>query len=320
MVFSFTSCTKAEAAWQEQFDTGLRYMSELEYESAIQAFNEAIKIDPKQAPAYISLAEVYVRLEDYTSAHSTLDKAIAEIGETDELIIAKDKTSQQEQDSSSKNDFDFSALENTIVRTEKEDYTEYGYDENDRLIKQTDYYSDGSLNCWRIYEYDENNNVVKSTCYEYDGSIRHWYENEYDNSGYCIKTTFYDSYGFIYKWYINEFDENGNCVKTVWYDYDESVYQWIVYEYDNNGNCIKESTYDANDLPFLTRVVDENGYIVEYIGYGTDGSIQYWYTVEYPENDGPVQTWHSPFSDVNVWEEADKDAFLYNRTEILPLS
>lgn len=39
--------------WQEQYDLGLRYLSEGNYEEAIIAFTVAIEIDPRQALAYV---------------------------------------------------------------------------------------------------------------------------------------------------------------------------------------------------------------------------------------------------------------------------
>ena len=45
-----TACGQnAEAAWQEQYDLGVRYLSEGSYEEAVIAFTAAIDIDPKRA-------------------------------------------------------------------------------------------------------------------------------------------------------------------------------------------------------------------------------------------------------------------------------
>lgn len=45
--------------WQEQYDLGVRYLSEGNYEEAIIAFTVAIEIDPKQAPAYAGRGDAY---------------------------------------------------------------------------------------------------------------------------------------------------------------------------------------------------------------------------------------------------------------------
>lgn len=46
--------------WQEQYDLGVRYLSEGNYKEAIIAFTAAIEIDPKQALAYVGRGDAYV--------------------------------------------------------------------------------------------------------------------------------------------------------------------------------------------------------------------------------------------------------------------
>ena len=49
-----------QLTWQEQYDLGVRYLSEGNYEEAIIAFTAAIEIDPKRAPAYVGRGDAYV--------------------------------------------------------------------------------------------------------------------------------------------------------------------------------------------------------------------------------------------------------------------
>lgn len=49
----------ASHSWQEQYDLGMRYLSEGNYAEAIIAFTAAIEIDPKQAPAFIGRGQAY---------------------------------------------------------------------------------------------------------------------------------------------------------------------------------------------------------------------------------------------------------------------
>lgn len=71
--------------WQEQYDLGVRYLSEGNYQEAILAFTAAIDIDPKQAPAYIGRGDAYVKSgeteENLTAAKTDYEKAI-ELDET----------------------------------------------------------------------------------------------------------------------------------------------------------------------------------------------------------------------------------------------
>lgn len=48
------------ATWQEQYDLGMRYLAEGNYSDAVIAFTLAIKIDPKQALAYVGRGDAYV--------------------------------------------------------------------------------------------------------------------------------------------------------------------------------------------------------------------------------------------------------------------
>ena len=43
----------SESGWREQYDLGLRYLEEEEYEQAIVAFTEAIGMDPKQPEVFL---------------------------------------------------------------------------------------------------------------------------------------------------------------------------------------------------------------------------------------------------------------------------
>ncbi len=58
LMFSASAC-KSQPTWQEQYDLGIRYLSEGNYEEAIIAFTAAIEIDPQQALAYIGRADAY---------------------------------------------------------------------------------------------------------------------------------------------------------------------------------------------------------------------------------------------------------------------
>lgn len=61
-----------EMDWQNQYDLGIRLLSEGKYEEAIVAFQAAIQIDPKKADAYVGLADVYIAMEDGQAAADIL--------------------------------------------------------------------------------------------------------------------------------------------------------------------------------------------------------------------------------------------------------
>lgn len=162
--------------WQEQYDLGIRYLSEGYYEEAIIAFTAAIEIDPKRAEAYVgrgnayiglgetednlsvaqadyekaleldsklidtylSLANVHILQKDFVKANEVIECGIKECGSLDELVYLKNK----------------------IFRDSKKDY---------EIILPVDYsvvYQSGDIiNVGEIlYEVTKNNNQYQNYC------------------------------------------------------------------------------------------------------------------------------------------------------------
>ena len=65
---------------EEQLNLGAKYLSELDYEQAIVAYEAVIKIDPKCEEAYLALADVYIATGEFEKAEEVLKKAEEEIG------------------------------------------------------------------------------------------------------------------------------------------------------------------------------------------------------------------------------------------------
>lgn len=59
LLVMFSGC-QARPTWQEQYDLGMRYLTESNYEQAVIAFTAAIEIDPNQAGSYVGRADAYV--------------------------------------------------------------------------------------------------------------------------------------------------------------------------------------------------------------------------------------------------------------------
>lgn len=84
LLLGLCACSKKveEPTWQEQFDLGVRYLSEGNYEEAILTFTAAIEIDPMQAETYEKLADAYLALGNLDSALQTLRDGFAATGDT----------------------------------------------------------------------------------------------------------------------------------------------------------------------------------------------------------------------------------------------
>ena len=83
MVCYLGACAaNTENQWQEQYDLGVRYLSEGNYEEAIIAFTVAIEIDAQKPEGYHGLADVYVARGDIDAAITTLNQGYEETGDS----------------------------------------------------------------------------------------------------------------------------------------------------------------------------------------------------------------------------------------------
>lgn len=95
LILMLCACgSKVSTTWQEQYDLGMQYLSDGNYEEAIIAFNAAIEIDPKRTEAYLSLADAYIATEDYESARATLERALEQV---DDIEVIQRKLDEIEE-------------------------------------------------------------------------------------------------------------------------------------------------------------------------------------------------------------------------------
>lgn len=95
LILGLCACGQMEeTTWQEQYDLGVRYLSEGNYEEAIVAFTAAIEIDPKRPEAYAKAAEAYEVLGDLDSARAILEQGYQATG--DETLRSVKEESEPE--------------------------------------------------------------------------------------------------------------------------------------------------------------------------------------------------------------------------------
>lgn len=72
LIVGLCACSKKveEPTWQEQYDLGVRYLSEGNYQEAIIAFTAAIEIDEMGILAYLGRGDSYIELLEYAKAKS----------------------------------------------------------------------------------------------------------------------------------------------------------------------------------------------------------------------------------------------------------
>lgn len=84
-----------EQRLKRQLSLGEKYLSEMNYEDAILAYERAILIDSKSVDAYVGLANAYIGLEDYDMANDIVEYGIGLIGERKTLLNLLDDIQEE---------------------------------------------------------------------------------------------------------------------------------------------------------------------------------------------------------------------------------
>ena len=100
----FVTGNSPERKLAEQLDLAEGYLSELDYENAIVAYEAAIEIDPGCRDAYLGLADIYIEQEDYEEAAKILEEGLAQtdssailrkLEEVEELLAEKEELAEE---------------------------------------------------------------------------------------------------------------------------------------------------------------------------------------------------------------------------------
>ncbi len=303
MILTLCACgKKSGTGWQEQYDLGVRYLSEGNYEEAVIAFTAAIEIDPKRpeaflgrgsayigagetaenlaaaqadyekalelddtsAEAYLGLADVYIRQGEYDKAQELLRQALEKLGDDPDI---SDKLAE---------------LENGDVT-----------DSQGRIRRTMHYNGSGALIGYFTYTYDADGSQKTVTAYDAAGNQVDYGENTWDQNGDVLRETYYGEYIGEDTVWLQRIDseytdnEDGSSVEEqVYYDKDGSVLEHGRNYYDSEHRCIRIETYDLDGslLSYHTFEYDEAGRDIRHNQYMADGTLVGYTTIEYGEN------------------------------------
>lgn len=73
------------ASWQEEYDLGVKYLEDGNYQEAVLSFTAAIEIEPNHPEAYLSLSDAYMGLGDTDAAKQALEDGLTACGEQEAL-------------------------------------------------------------------------------------------------------------------------------------------------------------------------------------------------------------------------------------------
>lgn len=257
--------------WQKQYDLGVHYLSEGNYEEAIIVFTAAIEIDPKQAPAYVGRGDAYVLSGEtevnLTAAQADYETAIALeetlpngwLGLADVYIRRGDyeKAIDVLRDALDKAGKD-QAIAEKIAEMEGGTFTDSA-----GKTRRSNHYENGELIEYWVYEYDRTGNNIRTICYDASNVIKNTEEAEFDKNGNEIRN-------------VTTHSDSGGCrVET--------------FTYDATGRRVRidaEDTYNGEeqDTSYTLITYDDVARTETHAYYQSDGTVQGKFVIEYDAN------------------------------------
>ena len=290
LLLGAVGCGSEGEKWQEQYDLGVRYLSEGNYEEAILAFTAAIEIDPKQTLAYIGRGEAYIGSgeteENLAAALTDYEKAVeldeinadAWLGLADVYIRRSefDKAEEVLRQALEK------AADSGKIQEKLDDMEKGNISDASGKIHRESYYEDGKLTWYAVYTYDEQGRQETITSYDEAGAQIDFVEMRYDERG-----------NQVYGWVVSvegeftdgafEYNEQNQMIRAT---YLEGPSGDVFYEYDAKGNQIKETYYDQNKLSvyIIIREYNDQNRVISEQHYNVDGTLTQKVTWEYDED------------------------------------
>lgn len=254
-------------SWQEQYDIGVRYLSEGKYAEAIIAFTAAIEIDPKQAPAYVGRGDAYVLS-----------------GETEENLEAAQVDYEQAIAQDASNAEAYLGLADVYIRRGE-------YDKATEILKRGLDATGGDQSIADKLEEMEGENITDSSgrvrrmnAFDGNGDLIWWHEYKYlDEIGLEQVITSYDVNGNQTGQVTEKYGDNGEPLVSLWYFTDTGIVGRDEYEYDEQGNEIRIVTYEPSGemSSYSTKEYSAEGYLLRENAYSPNGELWNYTLYEY---------------------------------------
>ena len=313
------SVTQSGPSWQEQYDLGLRYLSDGNYEAAILAFTAAIEIDPNRPEAYIGRGDAYIAsgetaenlaaaLADYQAA-LTLDETLADAW----LGIADVYIRQEKYDLALEN------LKEALEKTEHNDKIvskieeiEGGEDlDSSGTVRRSRVYRDGILSSMSIY--DAEGRITYSEIYDEDGSINNYNKFEYSADGLTRKQLAYLPDDTLWTIHIYTYGSNGNLERSDLFDVEDGdpnryrYHCYNIYTYDEQGQQIKSTRYeDDGELRFyIDYEYNSDGTLSRSTQFSADGTIEEYSIYSYDSSGNCTTEIHTQDGSVHIYTESE---------------
>lgn len=276
----------AEPSWQDQYELGIRLLNEGNYDEAVLAFTAAIRIDPKQAAAYVGRGDAYVGWE--AEARNTAEEAAGEGEElvlsdvtvgTGDTVYSLEELLQQAAD-------DYQEALELLESGEASDTSELQEEEineklADTLIELAEILlenpeEEGNLE--KAQEYLEQAAELTTDPEKLDHirELTEKIEREEQAAqparlpvGYRMVTEYQEDSGELPQgWTRLEYDEEGRKIREINVDADGNDLDTNIFAYDKNGHELPWYYISAENW-----IYDDNGLVVETASQKSDGSM-----------------------------------------------
>lgn len=121
---------------------------------------------------------------------------------------------------------------NQVMRQDPDGgYVEFVYDSAGKVLRRTDYTSNGQESMRIEYGYDRAGNQISEQWY-YDGSVNALDISSYNENNQLTQISYCNASGVVAEYETYEYDENGNLINSTYFDRDNYIMSWVDYTYD----------------------------------------------------------------------------------------
>lgn len=254
-IIVLVGCSSKIDSWQENYDLGIRYLSEGNYAEAIIAFTAAIEIDEKNIAAYLGRAESYIGSGETAENLSYALKDYEKVAELDETVSAAYLGMADVYIRQGEYDKALEILENAPDSAKNDEVTakiaelKSGSvsDSSGKIRKMSTYDASGNLMWYHEYSYNENGTQNSVSHHIADGTITKTIDILFDEQGNEIQSYYYVSDSGLLGRITNEFDDKGQILKSCHYDYEtDELEQYYINEYNAQGQEIKSTNFSPD--------------------------------------------------------------------------
>ena len=312
-----TGFASDEGTWQEQYDLGVRYLAEGNYQEAILAFNAAIEVDPKNAQPYIGRAKAIVLSgeteENLAAARADYQEA-ADLGDTSEEVwlgLADVYIREGDYDKALeilKEGLEKTGGNNAIAQKIAELESGTITDNSGKIRRESKYDASGELMWYHEYTYDVQGRVASVTAYNSSGIQIGYLEYRYTSDGRSENGLIVSSETGEISELIYEYDSAGNVTSVFFYDTEGNLTSQRTWEYDTEGNVIRENIFgpDGVQTSYTTYEYSENSEKTS--SFGANGEMNYYMIQEYDDQGFPQkQSFYSADGTLEWYEITERD-------------